>query len=64
MRSKIIPADVMGLDIGSKTCRLFCDANKSSGTVVMNGPMGVFVKWRNTAAAPRRGFRQWPTAAR
>jgi phosphoglycerate kinase len=37
-----IPADVMGLDIGSKTCRLFADAIKSSGTVVMNGPMGVF----------------------
>ncbi len=37
-----IPADVMGLDIGGETCKLFADAIKSSGTVVMNGPMGVF----------------------
>ncbi len=37
-----IPADVMGLDIGGKTCKLFADAIRSSATIVMNGPMGVF----------------------
>ena len=37
-----IPADQMGLDIGTKTAVLFADAVKSSKTVVWNGPMGVF----------------------
>ncbi|MEG0824609.1 MAG: phosphoglycerate kinase [Oscillospiraceae bacterium] len=34
--------DVMGMDIGPKTIRLFCDAVKDAGTVIWNGPMGVF----------------------
>ena len=37
-----IPADMMGLDIGTKTQELFADAVKSAKTVVWNGPMGVF----------------------
>ena len=37
-----IPADKMGLDIGTKTQVLFADAVKSAKTVVWNGPMGVF----------------------
>ena len=37
-----IPADMMGLDIGTKTMALFADAAKSAKTVVWNGPMGVF----------------------
>ncbi|MBE6855010.1 MAG: phosphoglycerate kinase [Ruminococcus sp.] len=37
-----IPADKMGLDIGTKTQALFGDAVKSAKTVVWNGPMGVF----------------------
>ena len=37
-----IPADMMGLDIGTKTMELFADAAKSAKTVVWNGPMGVF----------------------
>ena len=37
-----IPADWMGLDIGPETIRLFTDAVKGAGTVVWNGPMGVF----------------------
>ena len=37
-----IPADCQGLDIGPKTIELFSDAVKSAGTVVWNGPMGVF----------------------
>ncbi len=37
-----IPADKMGLDIGTKTMELFAEAVKSAKTVVWNGPMGVF----------------------
>ena len=37
-----IPADMMGLDIGPKTVEKFSDAVKNAGTVVWNGPMGVF----------------------
>ncbi len=33
---------MMGLDIGPKTIELFSDAVKNAGTVVWNGPMGVF----------------------
>ena len=37
-----IPADWMGMDIGPKTIALFAGAVKGAGTVVWNGPMGVF----------------------
>jgi len=37
-----IPADWMGLDIGSKTATLFSDIIKNSKTLLWNGPMGVF----------------------
>lgn len=37
-----IPADMMGLDIGTKTQELFAEAVKTAKTVVWNGPMGVF----------------------
>lgn len=37
-----IPADMMGLDIGDKTMKLFADEVKAAKTVVWNGPMGVF----------------------
>ncbi|MDO4268841.1 MAG: phosphoglycerate kinase [Eubacteriales bacterium] len=37
-----IPADMMGLDIGTETAKLFADAVKTAKTVVWNGPMGVF----------------------
>ena len=37
-----MPADKMGLDIGSKTAELYAEAVKSAKTVVWNGPMGVF----------------------
>lgn len=37
-----IPADQMGLDIGTETAKAFADAVRSAKTVVWNGPMGVF----------------------
>ena len=37
-----IPADKMGLDIGTKTAALYADVVKSAKTVIWNGPMGVF----------------------
>ncbi|MBP5194279.1 MAG: phosphoglycerate kinase, partial [Clostridia bacterium] len=37
-----IPADMMGLDIGTKTAELYASAVKSEKTVIWNGPMGVF----------------------
>lgn len=40
--SKEIPAGWMGLDIGPATINLFSEAIKGAGTVVWNGPMGVF----------------------
>lgn len=40
--SSAIPADMEGLDIGTKTAELYADAVKSAKTVVWNGPMGVF----------------------
>ena len=40
--TKMMPAGYMGLDIGEKTVRLFTEAIRGAGTVVWNGPMGVF----------------------
>jgi 3-phosphoglycerate kinase len=37
-----IPDGWQGLDIGEKTRQLFADAIKDAGTVIWNGPMGVF----------------------
>ena len=37
-----IPAGWMGLDIGPETQKLFGEAVKNAGTVIWNGPMGVF----------------------
>jgi len=39
-----IPADMMGLDIGAGTVSQFAAALKGAGTVVWNGPLGVFEK--------------------
>lgn len=39
---KEIPADWEGLDSGPKTTELFSEAIEKAGTVVWNGPMGVF----------------------
>ena len=45
--SKVVPAGEIpdgwqGLDIGPETVALYCDAVKDAGTVIWNGPMGVF----------------------
>ena len=37
-----IPDDMMGMDIGPRTIEAFADAVKGAGTVIWNGPMGVF----------------------
>ena len=39
---KEMPAGWMGLDIGPKTVELYAEAISGAGTVVWNGPMGVF----------------------
>lgn len=40
--SNKIPEDMMGLDIGPKTAELYGKIIEKAGTVVWNGPMGVF----------------------
>lgn len=37
-----IPADRMGMDIGERTRVIFADEIRRAGTVIWNGPMGVF----------------------
>ena len=39
--SSQIPSDMMGLDIGTESAKLFAEAVRSAKTVVWNGPMGV-----------------------
>ena len=40
--SMAIPAELQGLDIGPETVKAFCAATVGAGTIVWNGPMGVF----------------------
>lgn len=47
-----IPDGWEGMDIGPDTIRTFCDAVKGAGTVVWNGPMGVF-EFENFASGTR-----------
>jgi len=44
-----IPEGLMGMDIGPKTIAAFGDVIDSSGTIVWNGPMGVFENPRYAA---------------
>jgi phosphoglycerate kinase len=37
-----MPADMIGVDIGPQTCKVFAGKIRNAGTVVWNGPMGVF----------------------
>lgn len=39
---KSIPADMMGMDIGPETVKLFAKEIQKAKTIVWNGPMGVF----------------------
>ena len=40
--TKAIPEDMMGMDIGPKAIEMYTEAVKDAGTVIWNGPMGVF----------------------
>ena len=51
-KADAIPADRMGLDIGEESIKLFCAEIKKAGTIVWNGPMGVF-EMPNFAAGTR-----------
>ncbi len=42
INAQSIPADLMGLDIGPKTIENYAAALQGAGTVIWNGPMGVF----------------------
>lgn len=42
VESKAIPSDMMGLDIGPKTQKLYAKTVASAKTIIWNGPMGVF----------------------
>ena len=42
VRAGEIPAGWEGMDIGPETVKLYCDAVRDAGTVIWNGPMGVF----------------------
>jgi phosphoglycerate kinase len=44
----VLAEDQMGLDIGPATRKLYAEAIKGAGTVLWNGPMGVF-EWANFA---------------
>ena len=46
VNSDSIPEDYIGLDIGPKTEELFSQVLEGAGTIVWNGPMGVF-EWKN-----------------
>ncbi len=41
-KSGEIPDNMLGMDIGPETVKLYTDAVKDAGTVIWNGPMGVF----------------------
>mgnify|MGYP000483081962 CR=1 FL=1 len=42
VKAGAIPDGWQGLDIGPETVKLYCDAVADAGTVIWNGPMGVF----------------------
>ena len=42
VKSSEIPSDMMGMDIGEESRKIFADEIKNAKTVIWNGPMGVF----------------------
>ncbi|MFL3026861.1 MAG: phosphoglycerate kinase [Candidatus Neomarinimicrobiota bacterium] len=42
--SDSVPSNMMGLDIGPETIKLFSKVLSKAGTILWNGPMGVFEK--------------------
>lgn len=48
-----MPEDQMGLDIGPQTAAAYADVLATAGSVLWNGPMGVF-EWEAFAAGTRR----------
>ncbi len=48
-----VPDDQMGLDIGPQTAAAYADVIATAGSVLWNGPMGVF-EWEAFAAGTRR----------
>ena len=60
--TKIIPADLMGLDIGPATVQRFALQIQTASTVFWNGPMGVFE--REAFAAGTRGVAQAVASSR
>ena len=53
VHSKSIPEGFEGMDIGPDTQKLFADEIEKAGTVVWNGPMGVF-EFENFAVGTRK----------
>lgn len=60
--TKMIPADLMGLDIGPATVQRFALQIQTASTVFWNGPMGVFE--REAFAAGTRGVAQAVASSR
>ena len=52
-KSDHMPEGWMGLDIGPETAALYADAVKGAGTVIWNGPMGVF-EWKTLRLAQKQ----------
>ena len=50
--SNEIPSDWQGLDIGPESEKAFAEAVKDAGTVIWNGPMGVF-EWEKYASGTK-----------
>ena len=58
MPSTKCPADMMGLDVGPETAKLYAQAISQAATVFWNGPMGVF-EMEAFAAGTRSLPRPW-----
>ena len=62
MVGRDLPDGWQGLDIGPETAEAFAEAIASAGTVLWNGPLGVFEDDRFAAGTRPGGPRPWPTA--